>query len=86
MTEIPTCPTCRHRPSERIAFDRSGYGCTYCCDPIHDLADQGPAAVALLRDVVFEMAELRHRHRVLTPWTLGERIDTLLAATLEVKP
>ena len=46
MTEIPTCPTCNRRPSERIAFDRSGYGCTYCCDPIHDLADQGPALKA----------------------------------------
>lgn len=85
MIAIPKCPTCGRRPSERIGIHALiiADGCT---DPIHDLADQGPAAVALLRDVVFEMAELRHRHRVLPPWTLGERIDTLLAATLEVKP
>lgn len=91
MTEIPMCATCGRKPSERygvhVLLVRVDFSPAFrgngCPDPIHDLADQGPAAVALLRDVVFEMAELRLRHRVLAPWTLGERIDALLAATPE---
>lgn len=45
MTAIPKCPTCGRRPSERIGIHALiiADGCT---DPIHDLADQGPALKA----------------------------------------
>lgn len=59
---MSTCPTCGRRPSERrdakpCQVCDLGYGpacvctCTeaLCPDPIHDLADAGPEAVALLR-------------------------------------
>ena len=58
MTQIPKCPTCGRRPSERLSgrlIDCRQAGRSWvevsqdnCADPIHDLADLGPAAVALL--------------------------------------
>ena len=54
MTEIPKCPTCGRRPSERygvhVLLVRVDFSPAFrgngCPDPIHDLADQGPALKA----------------------------------------
>lgn len=48
MIEIPKCQTCRRQPSQRDGQDEFE-NVTICPDPIHDAADLGPAAVALLR-------------------------------------
>lgn len=46
--EIPKCPTCGRRPSEREGPMHDVLETGLCPDPIHDAADLGPAAVALL--------------------------------------
>lgn len=54
MTAIPMCPTCNRRPSERFGVHvllirvdfHSAFRGNGCPDPIHDLADQGPALKA----------------------------------------
>jgi len=53
VTEIPKCPTCGRRPSQGTNASIRFYGAEGCdieeegCpDPIHDLADQGPALKA----------------------------------------
>jgi len=53
VTEISTCPTCGRRPSQGTNASIRFYGAEGCdieeegCpDPIHDLADQGPALKA----------------------------------------
>lgn len=47
--EIPKCPTCGRRPSEREGPMHDVLETGLCPDPIHDAADRGPDAVALLR-------------------------------------
>lgn len=42
---IHKCPTCKRDPSERIDWD-DPYPCR---DPIHDLADLGPAAIDVIQ-------------------------------------
>lgn len=57
MTQIQKCPTCGRRPSERTDIVLAGETtrkCVVtplCTNPIHDAADLGPAAVALLREL-----------------------------------
>lgn len=79
MTEIPKCVSCGRRPSERLGRTVRGVRRTKphrpCHDPIHDLADLGPAAVALLREL---------GDNILGDW--DERRLALLAAVPEVKP
>lgn len=72
---MTACPTCGRRPSERR---RTLWGTSnplgdpiaeFCCDPIHDLADQGPALMA-------ERDETRKRLQATREGLVTERENT----------
>ena len=80
MTQIQKCPTCGRRPSERTDIVLAGETtrkCVvtpWCTNPLHDAADLGPAAAALLRE-----AECRVPHYPSAD-CLSKRIRALLAS------
>lgn len=93
MTEIQKCPTCGRRPSERTV--RHGHlvvSTEACHDPIHALADLGPAAVALLREIAgsggrwASMGDIADTKVVHLRRKTVKQVDALLAAAPEVKP
>lgn len=88
MTEIPTCPTCGRRPSERygvhVLLVRVDFSSAFrgngCPDPIHDLADQGPALKAERDEARAEV-----EHQKLRGDRLAERVDRIMAERDEAR-
>lgn len=90
MTQIPKCPSCGRRPSERTSSDpydpytaamvSTG---TDCSDPIHDAADLGPALADALRE--WRTTEFFPTQRAWQQWIdeFRPRVDDLLAALVQ---
>lgn len=87
MTEIPKCPTCGRRPSQGTNASIRFYGAEGCdieeegCpDPIHDIADQGPALKAERDEARAEV-----EHQKLRGDRLAERADRVMAERDEAR-
>ncbi len=88
--QIPKCVSCGRRPSERLGRTVRGVRRTKphrpCHDPIHDLADLGPAAVALLREWMATPRFETYADYQAWEQDFLSRVNPLLAAAPEVKP
>lgn len=83
MNQIPKCQTCGRRPSERGHFNQLLRSMSHCPGALHDAADLGPAAVALLREWVTAEDGFSPGMRQSGPWSTSVR--ALLAAA-DAKP
>lgn len=91
MTQIQKCPTCGRRPSERTDIVLAGETtrkCVVtplCTNPIHDAADLGPAAVALLRECMATPRFETYADYQAWEQDFLSRVNPLLAAAPEVR-
>jgi len=74
MPDAPKCPECGRRPSERVG-EVWGEHTGTCPHPIHDEADAGPEAVALLWKLKARGLAVDHSGI----WQLVGEVDEFLA-------